>query len=276
MDEEFFLTGLINYLSSARFIVSCIVVAIAILLWFILRSIYKKINSKLGDTASDPKRTLFLSYSKTILKLLLFILTALTVLQINGINVGSMLAGLGIASAISGLALQDILKDVIMGVRLISDKFFTVGDIVNYNGVEGVVEDFNVRVTRLKLTANGNYMTICNRNISEISIVSNWSDVDVALSYDDDPAKVHAVLGKIAKKAKSIPDVEDCIYKGTERFDKSAIIYKIRLYCPADKRFDARRACVRLLQEEIPKNGLTVPYEHIQILGNLESKENTQ
>ncbi len=272
MNEEFILTGLLNYLSSAQFIVSCIVIAVAILLWFILRSIFKKIYSKMGEVAADQKRMMFLKYTRNILKLLLVVLTVLTVLQVNGINVGSLLAGLGIASAISGLALQDILKDIIMGVRIISDKFFSVGDIVRYNNIEGVVDDFNMRVTRLKLTANGDYMTICNRNISEISIVANWSDIDIGLSYDDDPAKVHAVLGKIAKKVKSIDNVEDCIYKGTDRFDSSAIIYKIRIYCPADKRFDARRACISMIQEEIPKHGLTIPYDHINVLIN---KENT-
>ncbi len=273
MSENFTVDDILRYLTSTRFIVSIITIAAAVLLWFVIHSIFKKVEKKIGDAETDPKKFVFITYTSRILKLLLIVLTLLTVLQINGINVGSLLAGLGIVSAISGLALQDILKDVIMGVRLISDKFFTVGDVIRYNNIEGIVEDFNMRVTRIKNLSNGDYMTICNRNISEVSLVSNWSDIEIGLSYDDDPQKVHAVLGAIAKKVEDLPNVEACVYKGTARFDSSAIVYKIRIFCPPDKRFDARRSCISMLQTEIPKNGLNIPYDHINVLINSEIKD---
>ncbi len=259
------ITDFLNYLSSPAFISSVIVCLISLLIWFILRSVFKKIKNKMNENQADQKKLMFMKYVRRIAKLLLIVLTALTILQINGVNVGSMLAGLGIASAISGLALQDILKDVIMGVRLISDKFFVVGDIVRYKDIEGVVDDFNVRVTRIKNLANGDYMTICNRNISEISIVANWSDIDLGLSYDEDPEKIHRVLGKLTKEIEKLPNVESCLYKGTDHFESSSVIYKIRIYCPADKRFDARRSATTMIQKELAANNITIPYDQLDI-----------
>lgn len=77
-----------------------------------------------------------------VIKYAILLGAALTVLQIYHINVTSLVAGLGLASAIVGLALQDVLKDSIMGVHLLSDYFFEVGDVVRYGDYEGVVISF--------------------------------------------------------------------------------------------------------------------------------------
>ncbi|MGN0453405.1 MAG: mechanosensitive ion channel family protein [Ruminococcus sp.] len=263
---------IIGYLTSAHFFISLIIVAVTVILWFLIGSVAKRIYKRCEDNQNDIKRLSFVKYAIKAIRLLMLIVAGLTVLQIHGINVGSMLAGLGIASAVGGLALQDIFKDVIMGVRLISDKFFMIGDIVRYGDTEGVVDDFNVRVTRIKNLANGDYMTICNRNISEISIVSNWTDIDIGLSYSEDPQKVHAVLGKIAATISDFDDVEDCIYKGTDRFESSAVIYKLRLFCPADKRFDIRRKATMTIQEELKNQGIAIPYDQLDV--NLKQNSN--
>ena len=65
-----------------------------------------------------------LTVSYDVLKVLVILCVVLTILQINGVNVTSMIAGLGIASAIIGLAFQDLLKDVITGVHIVTDNFF--------------------------------------------------------------------------------------------------------------------------------------------------------
>lgn len=259
------LEKLTSYLTSWRFISSLVIVGVAFLLLFLIRSLVSNIYKKVDNNPDDIKRLSFLKFGTKIIKLAVVSVAVLTILQIHGINVGSILAGLGIASAVAGLAVQDILKDVIMGVRIITDKFFNVGDIIRYGETEGVVEDFNVRVTRIRKLSNGDRMTICNRNISEISIVSNWSDIDLGLSYEEDPEKIHKLLGKIAKEIAKIEGVEDCVYKGTERFDSSSVIYKFRIYCPADRRFDIRRSAMRMIQSELNNHGITIPYNKLDV-----------
>ena len=83
---------------------------------------------------------MLLRVALNVLRYLLLLVTILLILQINGINVTSLVAGLGIVSAVVGLALQDILKDVIMGLHILSGRFFSVGDAVRYGIMEGIVE----------------------------------------------------------------------------------------------------------------------------------------
>ena len=56
-----------------------------------------------------------------------YIIATLFVLQLLGFNVSSVIAGVGIVSAIVGLSLQDALKDIIMGFNIIIDSYFSVG-----------------------------------------------------------------------------------------------------------------------------------------------------
>ena len=81
---------------------------------------------------------------KSIVAGALGIITVLTVLEIFGINVTSMLAGVGIAGIIIGVALQDSLKDIIRGFVIISDNYYEMGDVIKFGENVGVVESVSL------------------------------------------------------------------------------------------------------------------------------------
>ena len=62
------------------------------------------------------KRKTYLRMLRSVIVATLCIIIALIVLQLFGINVSSMLAGVGIVSIVVGFALQDALKDIIRGI----------------------------------------------------------------------------------------------------------------------------------------------------------------
>ncbi len=67
------------------------------------------------------------------------IIVILIVLQLLGINVSSMLAGVGIASIVIGFALQDALKDIFRGLEIVSDSYYDIGDLIKYGDNVGQV-----------------------------------------------------------------------------------------------------------------------------------------
>ena len=77
-------------------------------------------------------------------------------MQIYGVNVNSLVAGLGLVSVVVGLAIQDPLKDIITGVNIITDDYFSLGDVIKVDDVEGKVVQLGVRTTKIKDIANGN------------------------------------------------------------------------------------------------------------------------
>ena len=120
-----------EYLLSPEFLISIVVLVAAFIVWKVGRVFLGKVL-KLKDN-KKTQQTNFRVVG-TAIKSAYVILIAAVVLQINGINIGTLFTGLGVAGIIVGFALQDILKDLMMGTSIIWDKFFAVGDYICYNG----------------------------------------------------------------------------------------------------------------------------------------------
>jgi len=146
---------------------SIIVIIAAIILWKIFSRITKKNLDKFSD--AQGKTVTYIHFIYNIIKYVIIALTIVVILQINGVNVSSLVVGLGVVATIIGLSLQDELKDAIMGVHFVTDDFFHVGDIVEYNGVKGKVLTYNMKFVRLESIEDGGIITICNRNITQIT-----------------------------------------------------------------------------------------------------------
>ncbi len=114
-----------------RTVISILAVVVAWLLYLLVRKIHRKKNLK--RAAAGDERAQVTSVQAVIydtIKVSIFAILILTILQVNGVNVTSLVAGLGVASAVIGLALQDFLKDIIMGVHIMMDDFYQIGDLV--------------------------------------------------------------------------------------------------------------------------------------------------
>lgn len=255
--------GLLKYLVSAKFIISLIIVAVALVIGILLKRIIKRITKSIDP--EDSKKKAVWHNTNSAVRSVLILITVLIVLQVNDINVGSLIASLGIVSAVVGLALQDFFKDIIMGYHIMSDHFFSVGDVVLYEGVESVVKSFNAKSTKLESTVDHSVMTVCNRNISEITVVSDESDLDVPLPYGESAERVFPILQKICRKIGEIDGIDRCRLLGTYSFESSAICYKIRLCCPPKDKFFLRIAAMRVLQDGLLAAGIEIPFTQIDI-----------
>ena len=75
------------------------------------------------------------------LKILVIVLGAVAILELWGIRVGPVIAGLGLFGVAVALGAQDLFKNLISGIMILMEKRFTVGDVILVSGeVEGVVE----------------------------------------------------------------------------------------------------------------------------------------
>ena len=254
------LTKLGDYLKTPRFWISLAIVVAAVILWRVLKRVRKNWAAKNGNM-STAAQVIF-----DIVRFLFIFILVIVLLQINGIDVTAMITGLGIVSVIIGLALQDYLKDIIMGVHILSDKFFQVGDVVRYNNVEGVVISFNVRTTKLKLVDYNEILTISNRNITEIMVLTDMFDLDLNLPYYIDSDRIHETLQVLTERIAEIPEVTKTLYKGTQSFNESSITYRIRYWTPPDNhRNDVRRAAIRIVQDGLKDAGIPFPYNHLDV-----------
>lgn len=84
-------------------------------------------------------------------KVLVIFLGAAIVLEIWGIKVAPLLAGLGLFGAAVALGAQDLFKNLIGGVTILAEKRFYPGEWIKVDGVvEGTVEDIGFRSTKVR------------------------------------------------------------------------------------------------------------------------------
>ncbi|MCB1681215.1 MAG: mechanosensitive ion channel family protein [Alphaproteobacteria bacterium] len=85
------------------------------------------------------------------LKMVVVFIGASVILEIWGIAIGPLLAGLGLFGAAVALGAQDLFKNLIGGLTIIAEKRFSPGDWIKVDGVvEGTVEDIGFRSTRVR------------------------------------------------------------------------------------------------------------------------------
>ena len=85
------------------------------------------------------------------LKILVIVLGAVAILELWGIRVGPVIAGLGLFGVAVALGAQDLFKYLISGIMILMEKRFTVGDVILVSGeVEGVVEQIGFRSTLVR------------------------------------------------------------------------------------------------------------------------------
>ena len=85
------------------------------------------------------------------LKILIVILGTVAILELWGIKVGPVIAGLGLLGVAVALGAQDLFKNLISGIMILMERRFTIGDAILVSGeVEGVVEQIGFRSTLVR------------------------------------------------------------------------------------------------------------------------------
>lgn len=261
MFKNFFNSDFINRIFS-----SGIVIIISIIIYNILNSIInsKRKNSNIKFMISNKSET-YLKMITSIIRYIFLILTVLIILQINNVNVSSMLAGLGIVSVVIGLAIQDALKDIIRGISILSDDYFSVGDIVKYDTYEGKVLVIGLKTTKIQSIIDQNIISIANRNIEKIEVVSKQLDIEVPLSYELSKKDAEKVISIIVEKLKEKKEIEKCEYRGINKIDESSLNYLIRIWCNQETKPQTRRNSICLIIDTLEEHNIEIPYNQIDI-----------
>lgn len=104
-----------------------------------------------------------------LLKILLWVFAIFIILSNWGIDVTSLIAGLGIGGLAIAFALQNILQDIFSSFSILIDKPFQVGDFIIVDGDMGVVQKIGIKTTRIK-TLQGQELVFPNRQLTDARI----------------------------------------------------------------------------------------------------------
>ena len=256
----------INNLFQSKIVNSIIIIVVSFTIYRIVKSISAKSekNNKIKDKLNKKSRT-YIKMTNSIIRYVFIIITVLVLLQINGVDVSSMLAGVGIASVIIGLAVQDALKDIIRGFNILSDNYFAVGDVITYEGFTGKVLVIGLRTTKIQDIATDNVISIANRNIEQIQVVSNSLYINFPMPYELPVDTAEAVIKEIMQDVKKVNDVQEVTYKGVKELADSSIKYLLKVVCIPERRLQVGRDTLGCILRVLEKNNIQVPYNQIDV-----------
>ena len=108
------------------------------------------------------------------LKIIVIILGVVAILELWGIKVGPVIAGLGLFGVAVALGAQDLFKNLISGIMILMERRFMIGDIIHVKGeAEGTVEQIGFRSTLIR-QFDSNMVMVPNFKFAEQS-VTNYS-----------------------------------------------------------------------------------------------------
>lgn len=244
--------------------VTIIIVSVAIykgIVYFLSKS---EKRNKL-NIVDGKKRVTYIKLTRSLIRYIFIIITVLILLQINGVDVSSVLAGVGILGVVFGLAIQDWLKDIIRGSSILTDSYFSVGDIVKYKEIEGKVLVIGLKTTKIQDLKTNNIISIANRNIEEVELVSNVIYVNVPMPYELSVEEAEKVIDNIVLDVKNNENVEECKYKGVNELDDSYIKYLIEVKNNPLYKLQVKRDTLRTVLLAMEKYNIVVPYTQIDI-----------
>lgn len=255
----------IDKVLSNNLVKSGIIIVVSIILYKVLSNILLNKTKKIKVVDNNKGQT-YIKLANSALKYAFIVITFIIVLQTNNINVTSMIAGLGLVGAGIVLAVQDALKDIIRGFSIISDSYFKVGDVVKYGSIEGKVLTLGIKTTKVKDIATGNIVSIANRNIEQIEVVSNNIYFNIPLSYELKQEKVDKVIKEIIDRIKKIDNIKECNYLGPNNLNDSSIDYLIGMEVEeVDKKRQSRRDALKVILLVLEDNKIEIPYNQLDV-----------
>ncbi|MDA8537326.1 mechanosensitive ion channel family protein [Candidatus Pelagibacter bacterium] len=176
------------------------------------------------------------------LKILIFILGLAAVLELWGIKIGPIIAGLGLFGVAVALGAQDLFKNLISGILVLVEKRFKIGDWILVDGIiEGIVEKIGFRSTTIRkfdksLAIIPNFQFAENAVIN-VSETSNWLiSWIITLQYDTTVDQLKAVRNEIENYINKSDDYNISVGVAVriDKFSDSSIDMYVRCFTKTD------------------------------------------
>ncbi len=260
---------LLSKINIMKIVLPLIYILIAIVIYEISkRIIYRiiKVNKKSQHYQRvETVRLLIIN----IVKYVIVIITLLAVLATFGVNVNALIAGLSVTTAIIGLAFQDLAKDLIAGVSIITEAQYDVGDTIQVGTFTGEVTSIGLKTTRIR-DYKGATKIIANRYMDDIinySLHNSLAIVDVSVDYNQKSEKVEKVLKELAENLSgTIADARGEIeVLGINSLGDSSIVYRLTLPTKPMAHYSVERILRKEIKEALDQAKVKIPYPQIEV-----------
>lgn len=177
----------------------CIALVVFIIFW-LLTKLFKLFIRKTLENRTYTRQNLVLVLNRVGSTFIIFFgfLIAL-VIAIPGFTPSQLIGALGIGSVAIGFAFKDIFQNLLSGILILLSEPFRIGDDIVVNGLEGNVEDIQIRATFLR-SPDGRRIVIPNATVYTSAVIVNSAyqsrrcEFVVGIGYEDDIQKAKKII----------------------------------------------------------------------------------
>lgn len=179
-------------------------------IFYLLSKVFKLFVRKALSERSYTKQNLVLVLNRVGSSAIIFFgfLIAM-VIAIPGFTPGQLMSALGIGSVAIGFAFKDIFQNLLSGILILLGEPFKIGDDIIVSGMEGTVEDIQIRATFLR-SPDGRRIVIPNATVYTSPVTVNTAyprrrcQFVVGIGYEDDVQKAKDIIMTILDKDQTI------------------------------------------------------------------------
>ncbi len=237
-------------------------VAVFVAAWFLAGLLAKLAEKGMGriHKASGLLRT-FVVQSTRRLALLLGLLIALSQL---GLDMTPMLAAIGAAGVVIGLALQNTLSNFASGLLIMTNRPFDVGDFVSTGGVDGLVRSMTLLTTCIE-TFDGRTVYIPNNKVFGDTITNVSAsprrrvELVFGVAYEDDFRRAQELLREIVGAHEKVQSDPEPVVRLAELGD-SSVNFAVWAWVRNEDFLAVRWDLIETVKDRFDAEGITIPF----------------
>lgn len=201
--------------------------------------------------------------------ILVWLVGGLVALREIGLEIGPILASVGVAGLAIGFGAQNLVKDVISGFFLILENQVRVGDVAIVNGTGGLVERLSFRTIVLR-DLQGTVHVFPNGSINTLAnMTQTWSAFvfDIGVAYKENVDRVIPIMRRVGEEMRADEMYGPSILEpieifGVDEFADSAVVIKGRIKTAPIKQWEVGREYRRRIKQAFDREGIEIPFPH--------------
>ena len=242
------------------------------------RSLFKRLKAAalkrdpIGGKDLEQRLDTIASVGRKIVSITLYVSAALMILADFGVQVGPLVAGLGVVGIAVGFGAQFLVRDLINGFFLVAEDQFRVGDSVKLGEFSGTVEAITLRTTGVR-SLGGELHTVPNGDIRAVTNYSrHWSRaiVEAGAPRDADLEKVFSALREAGARARADKAVSAFFLEapevvGVTELSDSGLRIRVWAKVEPGRQWEVERAIRRAIVEVFAERDLQVPTPRVEV-----------
>jgi len=236
---------------------------IAIFIVYLLSGIASK-ATKVMLSRNKTLSELLKQFIQTSIRRVILSIGFLVSLSILEINIGPVLALIGAAGLVIGLALQNTLSNFASGMLILIYRPYDIGDVIGIDGVTGIVDSMTLLSTAIK-TFDNQHLIVPNNNVWGNTITnitgSKTRRVDLVfgIGYDDDMNKAQSIMEQVLSEHELVLSNPKPTIKVHELAD-SSVNFICRPWVKTADYWNVYWDITRQVKEQFDLQGVTIPF----------------